>query len=380
MNKLFLLSLLIVVGFQTINGGEAISQGLKDLAPPNFQIGGVLHANASFKDVGVRSIAEQNFNAITASSYLPWDSWKNPDAAPDFSQFTSVTDWALARGMKVHGHVLVFPWANEQADWWKNQPLDRVEPNLRGFIQTFVSQHAGKIWTWDVVNEVMADDNQRMDANGLRVDYVEYRAMGQAYVDKAFHWAAAADPNARLILNTTGCERINNKSNRLYDYVLRLKARGVPVHGIGFQMHFIDVTSPTPDVRSIQENLQRFANAGFEIHITEMDVCSIRTRDPSPHHPGRSTPDEAQLARQKHFYEEILRVALKMPACKSFLLWDFVDDYSWLHKTNQDIVNVSKDTYTYPTPFWGGKACPSSPKPAYDGMLNVLRTTPQLQR
>jgi len=219
-----------------------------------------------------------------------------------------------------------------------------------------------------------------MDHDGLRTQYKEYRAMGAGYIDQAFLWANAADPNAKLILNTTGCERICGKSDRLYRYALKLKARGVPVHGIGFQTHFVNVESPAPDIASMRQNFQRFADAGFELHITEIDVCSIRTKNPHPHNPGISTPNGQQLQRQRLHFEQTLKMALTMPAVKSFLLWDYADDYSWLHKTTSQIVNVPKDTYTYPTPFWGGKTFPISPKPAYQGMLNVMRSTPKIHR
>ena len=161
---------------------------------------------------------------------------------------------------------------------------------------------------------------------------------------------------------------------------MKLKSRGVPVHGIGFQTHFVDVTSAFPDIASMRQNFQRFADAGFELHITEIDVCAIRTKNPHPNNPGVSTPNDQQLQRQRIHFEQTLQLALSMPAMKSFLLWDYADDYSWLHKTNSQIHNVPKDTYTYPTPFWGGKVVPMFPKPAYEGMLNVMRSTPKIHR
>ena len=356
------------------------TEGLKTHAPKNFFIGGVVHGDASFKDAGYRAVAVRDFNAVTSTAYLPWGVWEDHQKSPNFSNFNSVVDWAGAHGLKVHGHTMIFPWANEKSEWWNRLPDHLAEKYLRHFVVSAAKTRAGKVWSWDVVNECMADDGQPMDADGLRTQYKEYRAMGQSYVDKAFHWAAATDPNARLILNDTGCERICGKSDRLYNFALKLKARGVPVHGIGFQTHFADVTSPAPDIASMRKNFQRFADAGFELHITEIDVCSIRTKNPHPHNPGTSTPNGQQLERQKLHFQETLRLALSMPAFKSFLMWDYADDYSWLHKTNSQIVNVPKDTYTYPTPFWGGKTGPMNPKPAYHGMLHVMRTTPKIDR
>ena len=160
---------------------------------------------------------------------------------------------------------------------------------MRGTVEnvdTFARSRAGNIWCWDVVNEVMAEDNQPMDALGLRTDFKEYQAMGPSFVEKAFRWAKAADSNALLILNEAGCDVWNNKSTRMFEFVKFLRRRGVPIDGVGFQYHFVDVTQPNPAIDSLRRNLKRFADAGFKIFITEVDVASIRTcllyTSPSP--------------------------------------------------------------------------------------------------
>ena len=358
-----------------------VPEGWKTHVPDGFFIGGVIHGDSdSFKNDQYRAVAQRDFNAITSTAYLPWTVWPDSSKQPDFSKFNAVVDWGQQRGIKVHGHALLYPDANKSADWFQKIPNETVEQTLSFYITALAQQRAGQIWVWDVVNEVMANDDEVMDRDGLRSQYKEYQAMGPGYVDKAFHWAAAADPNAKLIINTTGCETMNNKSNRLYAYVQKLIGRGVPVHGVGFQTHFVDVTSAAPDIESMRRNFDRFAKLGLEIYITEMDVCAIRTRDPHPRQPGISTPNQQQLERQKLFYVQVLKLALSQPACKGFLLWDFADDYSWLHKTDRQIYNVPKDTYTYPTPFWCGKHCPIAPKPAYDGILQLLRLSEKLHR
>ena len=367
-------------GSAQIVSSRVVPEGLKTHAPKNFYIGGVVHGDTSFKSKEYLAVAQRDFNAVTSTTYLPWGVWENPKKNPDFSNFNKVVDWAGKRGIRVHGHVMVFPWANSKSEWWQRLPPTSVEKYLKHFVVSAARTRKGKVWSWDVVNEVMADDNQPMDADGLRTEYKEYRAVGPSHVKKAFHWAAAADPNAKLILNTTGCERICGKSNRLYKYAVKLKSQGVPIHGIGFQTHFVDVTSPAPDIAGMRKNFQRFADAGFELHITEIDVCAIRTKNPHPGRPGISTPNADQLNRQRLHFERTLQLALSMPAVKSFLLWDYADDFSWLHKTTSQIVNVPKDTYTYPTPFWGGKTVPMYPKPAYEGMLNVMRSTRKIHR
>ena len=288
---------------------------------------------------------------------------------------TKVVNWATRRSLKIHGHVLLYPMSNESLSWWQSLPNDQVATYLNKFISKTAGAHAGNIWVWDVVNEVMAENNERMDQFGLRTKYKEYQAMGPGYVDFAFHAAKKADPNALLILNDYGIESINDKSNRLLNYARELKARGVPIDGIGFQAHYTDLRQQRLDSGSIRRNFQRFADAGFQLFITEMDVCSIATKNPHSGYPGVSTPNDQQRQRQASFFRDMMKIALDQPACKAFLLWDYADDFSWLHKSDRQIGNLSPGTFTHPAPFWCGKHCPISRKEAYYALLDALKNS-----
>ena len=54
----------------------------------------------------------------------------------------------------------------------------------------------------------------------------------------------------------------------MLNLVQELQANGTPIDGVGFQCHFI-VGEVPPD---LQENLQRFVDAGVEVAITELDI------------------------------------------------------------------------------------------------------------
>jgi endo-1,4-beta-xylanase len=61
-----------------------------------------------------------------------------------------------------------------------------------------------------------------------------------------------------------------------------LLSKGVPVHGIGIQMH-VDNTVPVKvwNASAFRKVLHRFAELGLEIHITELDA---RFPPPPPPH------------------------------------------------------------------------------------------------
>jgi endo-1,4-beta-xylanase len=124
-----------------------------------------------------------------------------------------------------------------------------------------------------------------------------------------------ADPNAVLLYNDYNIETINAKSDAVFRMAQDLKNRGVPIDGIGFQMH---LTSGGINLSSLASNMQRFANLGLSIYITEMDV-----RYPTP-------ISASNLAAQATIYQNVLDRCLLQPACKALQIWGFTDKYSWV--------------------------------------------------
>src|SRR4029079_3504904 len=78
----------------------------------------------------------------------------------------------------------------------------------------------------------------------------------------------------RLFYNYSAGEGIGTKSNRIYDLVKSLLAQGVPIDGVGLQMH-VTATNPPPHAR-IASNMRRLAGPRLLVNISEMDV---RLRD-----------------------------------------------------------------------------------------------------
>jgi len=159
-----------------------------------------------------------------------------------------------------------------------------------------------------VVNEAVNDDGSLRNTLWLS-------RIGPEYLDLAFQFASDADPNARLVYNDYGNESINAKSNGIYDLVSGLMARGIPIHGVGFQLH---ITRSGINLPSFVQNMQRFADLGLEIYITELDV---RMQLPV-------TPKK--LATQANVYAGILNACLAQSACRAFQMWGFTDAHSWV--------------------------------------------------
>jgi endo-1,4-beta-xylanase len=100
------------------------------------------------------------------------------------------------------------------------------------------------------------------------------------------------------------------------------KLRGVPIDGVGLQMHIIDDLSP--DIEGIAANIARFTELGVQIHITEMDIALPTDANGNVH-------ETADLARQAEIYRRIAQACFAHPGCTAIQTWGFSDKYSWIH-------------------------------------------------
>lgn len=253
----------------------------------------------------------RHFNYVTAEYEMKW----NPIQAAgpnsyDFSGGDAIVSFALAHGMKVKGHALV--WHNSVPTWANDVADAAFGPLVDNYIRTVAGHYRGQVIAWDVVNEAEADNG-----SGLR-DSIYLRKIGSGFIERAFRVAHEADPNALLFYNDYSTEGLGAKSDRVYELVKDLKQRGVPIDGVGMQMHIS--ASGHPPVADIVTNMQRLTALGLRVNISEMDV---RIRDL-----GGSTSQ--RLDTQRQVYHDITKACMSVPLCHAVTLWGFTDKYSWI--------------------------------------------------
>jgi len=312
---------------------------LRDLAGSR-QIGTAVGLPQLDTDAKYAAILAREFNAVTPENAMKWGPLEPERGTLNWSAADEIVAYAQAHRQKIHGHTLV--WHNQLPGWLDGGSFSATELSdiLKNHITTEVGHYAGKIYAWDVVNEPFADD-------GSWRDTIFFKNLGQGYVANALRWAHAADPAAKLYLNDYDIEGINTKSNAMYNLVKSLKAQGVPLDGVGFQSHF-DVSYAFPS--DMAANLQRFADLGVEVAVTELDV---RVKVPA---------SQSALTQQASYYGQTVAACLVVPACVGVTVWGFGDGYSWV-----------------PSVFPGmGEAClydsSLAPKPAYTAVAEALRT------
>lgn len=324
---------------------KSIDQPLRALAKRHdLLVGTAVNMDALDSDRTYREKVATEFSAVTAENVMKWESLEPVRGQYNWGPADQLVEFARRNGQRVHGHTLLW---HSQLPTWLTEGLENgtISPAefrniVRNHITTVVKRYKGKVRSWDVVNEAFTDGD-----NPVLRDTIFRRYLGDNYIADALRWAHAADPKAKLWLNDYATDGINPKSNAYYELAKRLRAQGVPLHGIGFQGH-LDLQYPLPI--DAPQNLARFDKLGLETAFTEVDVRFFLP------------VDTYKTAGQVGSFNTLLQACLLTPRCVMFTVWGFTDKYSWV-----------------PDFFEGqGSATPFDenyqPKPAYRGLQQVL--------
>ncbi|MFZ0746853.1 MAG: endo-1,4-beta-xylanase [Terracidiphilus sp.] len=227
--------------------------------------------------------------------------------------------FAEAHSMKVRGHNLV--WHEQVPNWFISPPVPWTPATLNqvlaDHIATVVGHYKGKVYAWDVVNEPFNDDGTLRSTIWYNSPGIGFAGQGTRTIEQALRWAHAADPSAKLFVNEYGAEVINRKSDAVYAMAEDFVKRGVPLSGIGLQLHINTAFDQPDNLHSLTRNLRRLAALGLEVQFTEVDVEL----------PNGSA---ASLAAEANTYKDLLGVCLRQPACTAFQTWGFTDKHSWI--------------------------------------------------
>lgn len=219
------------------------------------------------------TIIANTFSMIADGNDLKFSNRLRP--APDSFDFgagDAVVAWAEQHHLLFRGHCLV--WWNALPRWYSSYvTAANAKRVMTDHITTVVKHYAGRIYSWDVVNEPIYHDNR---PDGLRrkpwLDFI-----GPEYIDLAFQTAHAADPHARLVLNECYIEHdtpgeIGRRAS-LLALATRLQKANVPITHVGVQGH---LRGNTPlDRRGMVDFGKQIDDLGLEIMITELDCDSV---------------------------------------------------------------------------------------------------------
>ena len=302
---------------------------LSDTFRDNFTMGVALSSPQSddFNSQS-RRIALEHFNGVTPEFELQPSFVAPEEGVFDFDRADRLVDFALQNNMTVRGHSLL--WHEQTPDYFLVGSREDIRQRLETYIGTVMEHFSGRIHIWDVVNEAVSTDLFRGD-DGVGPDRntIWYEAVGNAdYIDWAFQAARAADPNALLFLNDFETEE-PRKAGWFRDIVRRLIERGVPIDGVGHQVHLRLESTAESVLASIDAIQNEFPH--LVTHVTEMDI-TMYTDPGSCYESGTNclpdlgpNPPLELLRQQAQIYRDVFAGLTQRSFVEYVSLWGVTD-------------------------------------------------------
>lgn len=313
MKRNHLLSILLFVILNIVFAGACKSQMAQKYAPKSlckaydsyFPIGAALSPKLDFSSEERKEWIPEHFNSLTPENQLKPKFIHPKEEIWNWEPADEIIAYAVSNDMKVRGHTLM--WYQSTPEWMVKDgeslaSKDLLLERMQHHIETVMTKYKNYIYCWDVVNEAISNN----DSEVFRPDDPLYQILGEDYIAEAFKIAHEVDPNCQLYYNDY---RFSDpvKRQKIYELMKRMKEKGVPIDGIGFQFHLVpdEITE-----EYFQETIDLFSGLGLKIQITELEISVYNYR--TPKHPDKDINDDAytpqRIQKQAEMYDMVMRV------------------------------------------------------------------------
>ena len=367
--------------FQTMppSGSDLVSFYLDDfqltyVQPPQIQteIPSIYKTLSAFFPVGAAvdmtdisgphaQLLTMHYNSITSGNDMKWSSVETAKGTYNYANADAQVGLAQCANIRVRGHNLV--WASgaqtpvyatgDGTNSTMNQAV--VTANIQEHIQNEVQHFGNKVYAWDVVNEPLDPSQPDCLVHGPF-----YKVLGKSYIDVALEAARQYAPAGTKLFINDYSTTDPNRLACLVQVVSDLRSRGIPIDGIGHEMHN---AINYPSVSAMVNAINTVANAlpGIDQQVTELDMSVYNAGDTKSNY-GNNVPP-AILAEQgwlyKQYFDAFKELSGKLSAVT---MWGMADDDTWL-----DSFPVTRTDY--PLPF----DMKLQAKPAYWGIVDPTK-------
>lgn len=330
---------------------------LKDAFKDDFLIGCAIDQRIiSQHDSKAQALILEQFNAVSPESVLKPEYIHPAPNRWNFAPGDAYCQFAAEHGLKALGHTLV--WHNQTPNffWLNADGTPRSQEDMRAhlveYLEKVTTHFAGKVYAWDVVNEILDEDGNYRHDKGWEKYYKDLDDL----VCLAFSTAQRCDPNAELYYNDFNMWRPSKVAGAVR-LVKMLQSKGIRIDGVGIQAHW---GLNFPEIKDVENAIDQLSALGVKVMITEIDIDVLpltkegqvigqSLSDPvfqrpefvkflNPYRQGLPKKVDKQLADR---YEELMRVFhKKRDKIDRVTFWGLHDGVSWKndypvpHRTN----------------------------------------------
>lgn len=313
------------------------TQSLGAIAAKNGFIFGAAAGPVIDTDRAYRQLYVDHTRIITTDIALKMSRVAPAAGAKRFEAADKLLQFCTQHRIPLRGHCLI--WNEWVPQWIKSMTSAERARFFDGYIDDVAGRYAGKLHSWDVVNEPFWPGHKA--PGGYRLG-PWYETFGTDYVRRAFVRARAADPRTTFVLNEAHAERDDETGRGVRSGILKLvdelQHAGVSLQAVGLQGH-LQPRYPH-DLNRFLDFVHALAAKKVDIYITEFDVRD----DTFPDDIGTRDAMVADTARR------FLAGVLAIPAVKMVVAWQLADQYSFYRDAVKQ-KNPGSERWPRPLPF-----------------------------
>jgi endo-1,4-beta-xylanase len=339
-------------------GGDSSSYNIDDIADEaklkniyagKFLIGNII--NDTYMAGKHNKYLLAHYNTVTCENDMKPDYLAKTSGSYTFDNADKQVDAMIAAGMQVHGHTLV--WHSQTPSWLT---ANNAETNMKNYIDTVMKHFAGRIKSWDVVNEAFPDNLHERAGITTPVTTTQdwkvclresdsgwFKALGADYIETAFKTARAADPDAILYYNDYGLNGTNKPMairNMIEDVNKRYKdetngTRNL-IEGIGMQGHYGSWLNDEANFSKLKGNIEYYLELGIRVDISELDIAFGSDQQGTNQNSAMSSADANAQAQA---YAKLFRLLIELDTLHPdqitrVTMWGIDDKTNWKSKGN----------------------------------------------